>query len=401
MPVSQSLTLNRPLVNHDRLRWVTRYNTFNLQGSGRVENLGLWELYKDPLNGFGYESIVGVPVNVPAGGKLLLSTNALVVFTQPSSLTVAGELEIQQGARLRLDGSAPARDLTLLPGSQLSGAGTLRLEGANRIALEGSITSGIGLLEMSGSSSISGAFTLTVASGSTLRFDHSSTIPGSITVEGTLTLTSPSVVVTINGRLTLNAGGVLNNPGTIRVGIGEFINNGGTINGTPPQDLAGTSVPLQISGISITETPSTTLAKARQNGHARELVISISWSGRRGPSYAIETSADLVHWAVVAGTITEVASGSYQGRMTMPLDSFHSPLAVIRGGGFGGKNRQKPVPVTKVGLDSPRHGFTTAADRSAEGRFAFVLSDAARAARHNPAPAQPRLLVGARNRHGR
>jgi len=205
IPVSQSLTLNRPLVNHDRLRWVTRYNTFNLQGSGRVENLGLWELYKDPLNDFGYESIVGVPVNVPAGGKLLLSTNALVVFTQPSSLTVAGELEIQQGARLRLDGSAPARDLTLLPGSQLSGAGTLRLEGANRIALEGSITSGIGLLEMSGSSSISGAFTLTVASGSTLRFDHSSTIPGSITVEGTLTLTSPSVVVTINGRLTLNA----------------------------------------------------------------------------------------------------------------------------------------------------------------------------------------------------
>src|SRR6185437_9917356 len=113
------------LTNAGTLHWVSRNNSFDLQGSGRVENAGLWEIFPDPLNvGGGAESIVRVPVNVPVGGELLLS-GGLVDFTSGSSLTVAGLLEVDATGRLRLDGTNPGRDLTLLAGSVLSGTGTV------------------------------------------------------------------------------------------------------------------------------------------------------------------------------------------------------------------------------------------------------------------------------------
>src|ERR1044072_2888754 len=132
MRPSTTVNVSGTVTSRGTLRWVTENNRFILQGSGRVENEGLWEAFADTvLNGV--EGLVDVPVNVPVGGKLLLSTNALVDFRAGSSLTVAGELEIQSGARLRLDSGNPARDLVLLAGAQVSGAGTLRLEGGCRL----------------------------------------------------------------------------------------------------------------------------------------------------------------------------------------------------------------------------------------------------------------------------
>ena len=84
------------------MKWVSACNVFNLQGSGSLENLGLWEIFQDTACQNGSESAVRVPVNVPVGGMLLLSTNAQVQFAVGSSLTVSGQLEIQSGARLRL-----------------------------------------------------------------------------------------------------------------------------------------------------------------------------------------------------------------------------------------------------------------------------------------------------------
>jgi len=253
---------------------------------------------------------VRMPVNVPAGGKLLVS-GGLVNFFVGSSLTVAGELEIQSNGRIRLDGSNPPRDLTLTAGSSLSGFGTIRLEGSNRAVLAGDIAFGIGLLEMNGSSSISGAATLTISSGSEVRFDHSSTIPGSVTVDGTLTVTSASVTLTINGTLALNAGGTLNNPGTLQVGA--FVNNGGTINGNAPLLIGGGSGAPLINGIQLITSQPSSLQRAQASAALREVLIS--WSGRTRQAFVIETSADLRRWSDASATITEVAPGSYQARL--------------------------------------------------------------------------------------
>src|SRR5262249_4421671 len=91
---SFTVTLNRPLANRGILRWVSGCNRVDLQGNGRVENLGVWELFQDAACNNGSESIVRVPVNVLSGGKLLLSTNAQANFTAGSSLSVGGQLEI-------------------------------------------------------------------------------------------------------------------------------------------------------------------------------------------------------------------------------------------------------------------------------------------------------------------
>src|SRR5205823_5125752 len=129
------------------LHWISQNNRFDLGGSGQVENLGLWEVFADPsCPTCGSAATVRVPVNVPVGGKFLVSSNGFVNFTQPSSLTVTGELEVQSGARLLLDGSSPARDITLLPGSLLSGTGTIQLDGSNRLVTPGSLDTTVGIV---------------------------------------------------------------------------------------------------------------------------------------------------------------------------------------------------------------------------------------------------------------
>jgi hypothetical protein len=101
------------------------------------------------------------------------------------------------GTRLRMDATTPARDLMLLTGSVSSGAGTIQFDGGNRLALSGNVVVGIGILDFLSSSSITGTNLLTIAPGSTVSFDHDSTIPGSVTVDGTLTVSSASATLTI------------------------------------------------------------------------------------------------------------------------------------------------------------------------------------------------------------
>src|SRR5213079_3412283 len=127
-PGSPTVVINTLLRNQGAMRWISDCNRFDLQGSDHLENEGTWEIFMDPACQNGTEGIVRVPVNVPVGGKLLLSANAQVDFFSGSSLNVDGQLEIQTGARLRFDGSNPPRDINLTAASVLSGDGTVRLE---------------------------------------------------------------------------------------------------------------------------------------------------------------------------------------------------------------------------------------------------------------------------------
>jgi hypothetical protein len=308
LPTGVALQLSGVVTNRGTLRWVSDNNTFNLSGSGRVENLGLWEIFQDPAANNGFESFVQVPVNVPAGGKFLVSTNARVDFSGPSELAIAGELEVQQGARLRFDAS---QALALAPGSLSSGAGTIRFEGSSHLTLAADLSVAIGLLDFTGISGISGTSLLSIPNGSILRFDHNSTFGGSITLDGTLTLTDSSVTFTINGTLTLDASGFLNNPGNLKVGA--FVNNAPPdhIIGNPPVGLSA-SPPLRILAIELSPS-SGGVQKVAGIPASRDVILSCG--GLIGQRFVIEKSTDLTHWSNEGGVTNQFGSGTIQVRI--------------------------------------------------------------------------------------
>jgi hypothetical protein len=83
--VGTTLVLSGTLTNAGSMLWVTRYNTFDLQGIGRVENQGLWELYGDQgCPGCASESVVRVPVNVRA--DVVLPNATTVAFAVGSGV---------------------------------------------------------------------------------------------------------------------------------------------------------------------------------------------------------------------------------------------------------------------------------------------------------------------------
>jgi len=252
--------------------------------------------------------VVNVPVNVAAGGKLLLSTNALVNFTQPSSLTVAGALEVQEGARLRLDGSNPARDLSLVAGSVLSGTGSIQLAGNNRLVMTGNARLTGGTWDFQGNSGIAGNGLLTVGANALLRFDHSATMPGSLTVAGTLTLANAAVTLQVNGSLTLAATGTINNPGTLRVG--SFVNQGGTITGNAPAVSGGLGQQsIRIGQITVASGQGIDLRGARPGAQGQ---VILSWSSAPGPQHVLESSVDFVHWTPESAVKSGTLLGEYQ-----------------------------------------------------------------------------------------
>lgn len=47
-------------------------------------------------------------------------------------------------------------------------------------------------------------------------------------------------------------------------------------------------------------------------------LLLLQWTGPAGRTFGVESSPDLVAWAPVAATITEVSPGDYQGRFVKP-----------------------------------------------------------------------------------
>ncbi len=315
MDVGTTVQLGGVLTNLGTLRWISGNNSFTLQGSGRVENAGLWEVYQDPsCPTCTSESWVQVPVNVPVGGRLLVSTNAdLLLRTSTGVLTIAGELEIQSGARLRLESSSPAIDLTLLAGSVNTGPGTLRFDGANRLVLGGDTVLNIGLADFGSTSSIVTSNSLTIASTATVRFDHSSTINGPVVVNGTLTLNNAAATLRINATLTLNASGTINNSGTLSVA--GFVDNGGTLNGNPPVLLSPNPAPLRIERISLTETNTGAVGPGDVSAAGTGRMVKLKWRAASGTRFIIEATSDLRTWVELPAVITESNPGSFEATL--------------------------------------------------------------------------------------
>ena len=246
-----ALNLNGVLTNRGTFRQVGNYYMSKVTGSGRVENEGLLNIV---LSNVSYDrnsyAQLRVPVNVTSSGRLLVDTNASLNIGTGSSLSSAGVIELQSGGFMRFEGGPSSTDLTLATGATIIGSGVVELQGNNRLVIAGDAALTGATLRLVGSTTAAGPGALTIGSGATLYVDHSLTLPGSVVVAGVLTVANPGTTLVINGVLTLEAGGVLNNPGTIQVGIGEFINHGGTIIGNLPQEIGGTSIPPQSAGSS-------------------------------------------------------------------------------------------------------------------------------------------------------
>jgi len=308
---SATITLNGALTNRGNIYWNSAYQTFNLQGSGWVENEGLFEL--GGHSGWNNESWFHVPMSVAAGATLQLDNSAWLVIGAGSSLDMAGTLNIGSSARLRLDSSSPPRDFTFLPGSVWLGSGTVQIQGSNRAVFDGDVTLNGGLLNLIENSSLAGTNLLTIANGAAFGLDHSLTFPGSITVDGALTLASSSVTFAIQGALTLDASGTLNNPGAIVAGA--FVNNGGVINGHAPAlhplvlRIIRAALPGALPHVGA-ETDAAVSPASRN--------VVLDCLGAPGQPFTVETSLDLVHWRSVEATCQETSLGHFRVSASAP-----------------------------------------------------------------------------------
>jgi hypothetical protein len=200
---------------------------------------------------------------------------------------------------------------TLGVNSTLGGAGTLRLQSpVTLLAAVNFVT--LNVFFESGAS-VSGAFTLSNEAGGTITVNQTMSLASSMTIAGTLTVSSASQTLTINGTLTLNSSGVLNNPGTVRVG--QFVSNGGTINGNPPVLLAPSPAPLRIEQIGLADTTGETVGPGDVGAAGSSQMVVLKWRAAPGGRFVVQSSNDLRNWADLPAVILESSAGVFQATL--------------------------------------------------------------------------------------
>lgn len=223
-----TLTINRSFYNGGNLRLVGNWYNSTLIGSGWIENPGLIYMAVGVGGYSGTESVIRLPLNIPAAGRLTLNTSGSINLASGALLRVAGKVEVQSGARLRAENSAPVRDILLLAGGEILGDGVLELNGSNRLVpigdaiavvkirlFDSSSVAGPGRLILYGNQLLSGgtySSRLRIANGSVVELRHI-TIAGDTEIEpGALVYFQPSGDYY---NLTLNA--PMTNRGTFRM----------------------------------------------------------------------------------------------------------------------------------------------------------------------------------------
>jgi hypothetical protein len=241
-----------------------------------------------------------------------------------------GVVEVQSGT-LQLNGNgthsggfAVATNATLTfaggthsvtNGIAFSGLGTVRFQTALQRGAE--VDFGTLNVIFEGSASISGAYGMSNAADGTITLNKSMTIPGSAKIAGTLVLANSGLTVTISGTFILEATGVLNNPGTLRVGA--FVNNGGTVNGNAPVVIGLSPSSLRINTVRFERGPASTEA-AMQNARPT-LQVVITWQAADSWGTVVESSRDLKHWSEQPSAVREVSPGSFEAVVSNIADT--------------------------------------------------------------------------------
>jgi hypothetical protein len=192
-----------------------------------------------------------------------------------------------------------------------SGSGTTRLQSPCSLGANLSFETLNVIFE--NSASVSGSFLISSVTGGSITVNKSMTFPGSMTVAGTLTVGAANHTVTINGTLTLNSTGVLNNPGTVRVG--QFVSNGGTINGNPPVLLAPSPAPLRIEQIGLADTTGETVGPGEVGAAGSSQMVVLKWRAAPGGRFVVQSSNDLRTWADLPAVILESSAGVFQATL--------------------------------------------------------------------------------------
>jgi hypothetical protein len=234
-------------------------------------------------------------------GEVQLKSGTLTVF---SASTNSGTFSLDANTTLKID-STP---LALEPGTVVSGAGTFLFVNNSQLLLLSDVNFGSTVVSFSGNSSVAGNFRMSNGPGGQFLIDHNMTIPGSMTVGGQLTLTSPSLTVTLARNLSLLTTGTINNPATLRVG--EFVNFGGTVVGNAPIVIG---LPPSFAGVQIT---GFSLVPAENSTHplrtSPNAGVQLHWETESDGDFIVQSSTDLVHWRTVPAVVTQVSSSGYR-----------------------------------------------------------------------------------------
>jgi hypothetical protein len=145
-------------------------------------------------------------------------------------------------------------------------------------------------------------------------------IEGGVEIGGRME-TAANATVRIDDRLTILAGGALDNLGIVRVR--EFINNG-TLTGKAPE--VRVTGPLRIATIEAVEEPGGDRGALPTALGSTAATLRLRWEASPGAIFHVERSADLRTWSRHTARVTEPKPGSYEAL----LDAGTSPIGWFR-----------------------------------------------------------------------
>lgn len=305
--------LQRRLVSQGQAEWVA--------GNIRLSN---GALINEATASFEV-SFAGI-VESNGGTNQFLSEGALRVVND-------GDVQIQNGVVFDNGGtvSVESGELKFLGGGSHSGTfdvqefGTIVFErtahsfsggiaftgtGTVRILVPVSLSSDLGLgttqVVIEGNGDLGSGFVVSNESGGLLSIGRSMRVTG-LTIGGGLKLLSADVRLNVDGLLTLNEAGTIDNPGTIQAS--EFVNLGGVIIGNEPL-VAEAPQPLLIGKIEIAQESVTGLRTLSVKTSLLP-ALRISWEFKERTRFIVEGSSDFRHWKNQITEIEERAPGKY------------------------------------------------------------------------------------------
>ena len=242
------------------------------------------------------------------GGKVLHNSGVIdigigeVLISNRNQGIFSGSIVVGANGRLILSNSS----YVLADGHSFVGTGTLRFQ--SPVTLQAPVNFNSLNVFVENNATFTGAFPMSIGADGSITFRKSISLPDALTVAGTMTVESNDLTVTVPRTFTLASTGILNNPGTVRVG--EFANDGGTVNGNAPV-VTG----LQQNFVVIDRI---TLGKggfaqpSGANSPSYRSVI-LHWTGPPAVTFVLESSENLNTWKLHEARIAESSSGRYEG----------------------------------------------------------------------------------------